>query len=258
MTCRCSNRYSLVSSKQSRAGLVGSALAVDNAVGPQALLVGLHGNGKALDTKVVAYARDDQVRPFSVNNKGENKVCAEVPELEASGHGTKGGSGNGKVRVVDNQRSSNHGRQHDGPVGERLMGEMGQDNLGRHSSKDQRHGQAVENQVVILEELRVWRSQPSHGADNEDNQGRPFLDQWKHGLVPGSACTRNVEDAFREVRNEEGEEKDWHPEFLDSDFANLRLVRREVVGKRGRPDLRAEVSGQADEGAGENQALCIA
>lgn len=136
MTCRRSNRYSLVSSKQSRAGLVGSALAVDNAVGPLVLLVGLHGDGKALDTKIVAYARDDQMCPFSVDNEGENKVCPEVPELKASGDGTKCGSRNGKVRVVDNQRSSNHGRQHNGPVRERLVGEMRQDNLGRHSSKD--------------------------------------------------------------------------------------------------------------------------
>ena len=58
------------------------------------------------------------------------------------------------------------------------------------------------------------------------------------------------------MRDEEGEQDDGYPELLQSDLANLCLVRWQVVCERRRPDLRSKVAGYADEEAGEYQSLC--
>lgn len=58
------------------------------------------------------------------------------------------------------------------------------------------------------------------------------------------------------MRDEECEEDDGDPQLLQCDLANLSLVRGEVVRKRSRPDLGAEVAGHADEGTSEDQTLC--
>ena len=157
--------------------LVCAALAVHNTIGSSVLLGGLLGDSEAIDAEIVAYAGDDKMCPFSVYNGGEDKVCTEIPQLEAGGYRPKAGTRDGKVGVVDDERPSNHGRKHDGPVRERLVGEMCQDDLRGHTAEHQRHGQAVKDKVVILEELGVWRPEPSHGAYDEDDKGGPFLEQ---------------------------------------------------------------------------------
>lgn len=158
--------------------------------------------------------------------------------------------------MVDQQCAANHGHQHDCPVGERLAGEMREDNLRGHAAKDQGHGQAVQDEMVVFEEMRVRRAEPCHGARDKHDQRGPLVDQRQHGLVPRAPGLRDVDYAGRQMRDEEGQEDDRDPEFLQRDLANLCLVRREVVCERGGPDLGAEVAGRADEEAGEDEALC--
>lgn len=129
------------------AGLVGTALlgvnAVRGAVQFCVLLCRLSGNSQAVDAKVVADTIYDQERPASVYYRGEDEVEAEIPQFEVGRHGTEGCTGNGEVWVIYDQRASDHRYQHDRPVWERLVGQMGQNNLCRHAAEDQRHGQAV-------------------------------------------------------------------------------------------------------------------
>lgn len=56
--------------------------------------------------------------------------------------------------------------------------------------------------------------------------------------------------------NKEGEQDDRDPELFQGDFANLCLVRWEVLRERRRPDLRAKVARHADEQACQDQSLC--
>jgi hypothetical protein len=75
-------------------------------------------------------------------------------------------------------------------------------------------------------------------------------------LVPRSPSLRDVDDAGRKMGDEEGKQYDGYPKLLQSDLADLRLVRRKVVRERSRPDLGAKVAGRADEEACEDQSLC--
>jgi hypothetical protein len=134
---------------------------------------------------------------------------------------------------------------------------MRQDDLRGHAAKDQGHGQAVQDEVVVFEEMRVRRSEPCHGARDEDNQRCPLVDQWQQRLVSRTSSPRDVDNASRQVCDEEGEQDDGYPEFLQRDVADLCLVRWEVVGEGSRPHLGAEVAGHADEEACEDQSLCL-
>lgn len=118
------------------------------------------------------------MRPAPIDNSGKDKVCTEVPELEVGRDGSECRSRNGKVWVVHKQRASNHGHQHDSPVWEGLVGKMRQDDLGSHASEDQRHGQTVQDKVVVFKQVRVWRTQPGHRAHDKHDQGSPLVDQW--------------------------------------------------------------------------------
>lgn len=136
------------------------------------------------------------------------------------------------------------------------MSKVGQDDLSRHTPEDQRHCQAVQDQVIVLEQVRVWRAKPCHSAYSKDDQGCPLIEGWQERLVPGAACLRNVNQTGWHMGNKECEQDDGNPQLLQSDAANLCLVGWEVVRQRGRPDLRAEVAGHADESACKDQSLC--
>lgn len=93
------------------------------------------------------------MRPLAIHNSGENKVRAEIPQLEPSRDGSEERrSGYGKVRVINNQGTTNHWREHNRPIGKRLVRQVREDNLRRHPAKDERHGQTVQDEVVVFEQ----------------------------------------------------------------------------------------------------------
>jgi hypothetical protein len=110
-------------------------------------------NRKTINTQIIANTRNNQVRPLAIHDGGKDKVSAEIPQLEPSRDGPEERrSGDGKVRVIDNQGTTNHRREHNRPIGKRLVRKMGEDNLRRHPAKDERHGQAVQDEVIVLEQ----------------------------------------------------------------------------------------------------------
>lgn len=127
--------------------------AVGSTVRSCVLLGGFLRDRKAVNAKVVANTCDDKMCPASVDNRGEDEVRTKVPELEACRHGTKGSSRNGEVRMIHQQCASNHRHKHDGPIREGLVGEVRQDDLRCHASKYQRHGQAVQDEMVVFQQM---------------------------------------------------------------------------------------------------------
>ena len=134
-------------------------------------------NRKTINTQIIANTRNNQMRPLAIHNGGKNKVRAEIPQLEPSRDGPKERrSGDGKVRVIDNQGTTNHRREHDCPIRKRLVRQVGEDNLRRHPAKDERHGQAVQDEVIVFEQTRIRRAQPRNGARDEDDERSPLLE----------------------------------------------------------------------------------
>lgn len=232
--------------------------AVCGAIGFGHLFPCLLGNGQAVDTKVLADACDDKVSPTAVDNGRKDKVRAEIPQLGLRRERSESSARDGEIRMVDKQSTSNHGCEHNGPVWEWLVGEVGQDDLCRHAPEDQGHGQAIQHQVVVFQQMRVWRSKPGDGAYSKDYQRSPLVDGWEERLVPGAARLGDVHQACRHVGNEEGEQNDGDPKLLQGDVADLSFVRWEVMCQRRGPDLRAEVAGHADESTRKDQSLCRA
>lgn len=105
---------------------------------------------QAVDAQVIANTRNNQMRPFAINHGGEDKVRAEVPQFETSRDWSKRRTRNREIGVVDNQRTTNHRRKHNSPVGKGLVRKMREDNLCRHTSKHQTHGQAVQDEMIVF------------------------------------------------------------------------------------------------------------
>ena len=110
-------------------------------------------NRKTINPQIIANTRNNQMRPFTIHNGGKDKVRAEIPQFEPSRDGSEERrSGYGKVRVINNQSATNHRREHNRPIGKRLVRQVSEDNLRRHPAKDERHGQTVQDEVVVLEQ----------------------------------------------------------------------------------------------------------
>lgn len=93
----------------------------------------------------------DEVGPKEVvlGVRGENGVPSEH-------HGGIGDEG-----------SEDEGDQLDGEVREGALGDMGQDDLGCHATKDNADGNSKEDKVLLLEDVRVRGREPGVGADKE-------------------------------------------------------------------------------------------
>ena len=177
-----------------------------SAIGFGILLSCLLWDRQAVNAKVIADAGDDEMGPAAVNDGGEDEVRSEVPKLGLRRQRSKCCARNGEVWVVDKKSASNHGRKHDCPVREWLVSEMGQNNLSSHAPKDQRCRQAVQHQVVVLQQVRVRRAKPCDGADGEDDERRPLVDGWQERLVSRAASLCNVDQTCWHMRNEEREQ----------------------------------------------------
>lgn len=110
--------------------------------------------------------------------------------------------------------------------------------------------------MVILEQVRVRRSKPSHGACDENDNGRPLVDGRGKRLVSGPPCSCDIDNAGWEMCDEEGEEDDGYPKLFQGNVTNLCFVGWKEVNKRSRPNLWAEVARHAYEEASKYQSLC--
>lgn len=194
--------------------------------------------------------------PLSVHNGGEHEVGAEVPQFSAGRNGAECCARQGEVRVIDQQRTADHRGKHDRPVREGLAGEMRQDDLGCHAPEDKGHGQTVEDEVVIFQDERVRRTEPSRSSYTKDYERGPFQEDWQNGEALGAPCACNVDNTCGEVGDEKGDQDHGNPYVSEAHLAQLLSEAREVCDERSRPDLRPEEAGHADEGARNDKSLC--
>lgn len=247
---RCKNAAYLV-----EAALVG-AEAVRDAVGAWLLVGAPRWNGQAVDAEEVADAQDDEEGPAGVHDGREDEVAPQVHEFGLRGDGAKGRAGDGEVGVIDEQGAANHGREHDGPVREGLAREVREDDLGGHATEDEGHGQAVEHEVVVLEDEGIWRAEPGDGGSAENDDRCPLPEDWQDGEVLGAAGASNVDDAGGEVSDEECGKDQRDPEVSETHVTKPFSEAREVGDQGHGPDLGAKVPRHADEGAGKDETLC--
>jgi hypothetical protein len=115
------------------------------------------------------------------------------------------------------QHCTTHERcQQDGPVRERLFGQVRQDNLRSHAAKDKAHGQAEQNQPVFREQCRVRGVEPQPARPGEDDDGSPLEEDWQDGEVLATTRNGNVIHARRQVRDQERADQDGHPEVTEA------------------------------------------
>ena len=95
---------------------------------------------------------------------------------------------------------------------------MGEDNLSRHATKDECHGDAEEDQVVIRHESRVRAVQPPANAEYKNGHGRPLEEDGKDRLAARLPSLDDVVDAERNVRKER-RNQDGNPEVNDRHLA---------------------------------------
>ena len=163
-------------------------------------------DGEAPDAQVGADAVDHEERPAEVDDHGEGRVGAQVPQFRDGADGWETESGE-----VGEDGATEERHEHDGPVGERLAREVGEDDLGRHAAEDEGHGGAEEHKVVVAQERRPRRVQPSACGADENDKGSPFEEDRRHGKRFCSTDLDNVVHTRRHVRYKQGDEEDGYP-----------------------------------------------
>jgi len=207
-------------------------------------------NRKTVDLQIRADAIDDQERPAEIHDDGEHEVGLQIPQLPAGRHG-----GQPQDRQVEDDGPADQRPQHHGPVGEGLARQVREDDLGRHAPEDEGHGEAEEDEVVLVHERGVRREQPGADGEREGGHRRPFEEHGQDGQVVAPPREDHIVHAEGDVRREEREDDDAHPDVAEGDCGQgggEELVAEEV-DQRLRPDGWAVVSRCRHDGTGEDE-----
>lgn len=224
------------------------------------LLVGellLLGNGKGVDSEEVADAGDDEVGPTEVDNCGEDEVAVQVVQLRLGADGRDAND-----RKVGEARTSDERHKHDGPVRERLLGQVSKNHLGSEATKDEGHGQAEENEVVLGAKGRVRRVDPCANSEGEHCHRRPLQKDGSHRLATRATGLDDMKDAEGDMGREQGEDNHADPDVTDGGLAqqvskaeHVLLVTLPKLNNGLGPDTRAVDPGDNHDTAGDQDAL---
>ena len=143
------------------------------------------------------------MRPSAINNRSEHKVSPKIPKFHFRRNWSECGARNGEIGMIDENRSAYQRCKHDSPVRKRLARKVGKNNLCGHPSAYKGHDQGIEDEVIVFQNKGIGRSQPGQTAAYEYDDGGPFEEQWRKGQSLCSTCTCYVDDAGRQMRNEE-------------------------------------------------------
>lgn len=94
------------------------------------------------------------------------------PEEVVLGVGAEDGVPTEHHGGVGDEGSKDEGDQLDGEVREGTLGDVGQDDLGGHATKDNANSDSKEDKVLLLEDVRVRGREPGVGADKEQRHGQ--------------------------------------------------------------------------------------
>lgn len=182
------------------------------------------GDGQAVDAEEVAYAGGDKVGPAEVDDAGEGEVRPEVVVLELGAYRREP-----EPREVTQDGAADEGYEHDGPVGEGLAGQVGEDHLGRHAAEDEGHGQAEEDQVVLAHQRRVRRVQPGADAEGVHGHGDPLEEDGEDGEAVPPPRLDDVEHAEGHVAEQERAGDHGDPDVADRVAAHEVVVAEQAV-----------------------------
>lgn len=89
---------------------------------------------------------------------------------------------------------------------------MGEDDFRGHAAKDEGHGDAEQDEVVISKQGGGGGPQPAAAAGHERNNRCPFEEDGEHGESIALAGYDDVIDAERQVSEEEGANEKRDPD----------------------------------------------
>lgn len=210
----------------------------------------LLGDGEGVDAQVVADARHHEPGPAEIDDHGKGKVGPQVVEFQLDANLGKSNSGK-----VSDDRTADERVQHNGPVGEGLARQVGEDHLGGEAAKDERHGEAEEDKVVVLHERAVRRKDPERNRDGVDGHGNPLEEDGQDGEAVGAAGLDNVEDAERNLGKDERADNETNPDVSEGSLAQKVSKAGEAAvqteSQRLSPDLRAPDTRHDHDGASD-------
>ena len=171
-------------------------------------------DSKAVDTEVSTDAINDQECPAEVDNNCEDEVHPQVPQLRTSSQWRKA-----KNWKVESNGAADQWPEHDGPVWEWLLGEVGEDDFGGHAAEDERHGEAEEYQVVLVSECRMWAEKPCADGESKNSHRRPLQEHRRNWQTISAAGCNDVAHAERNVRSKEGDHDNSNPNISERNLA---------------------------------------
>lgn len=213
------------------------------------------GNGEAVDAKEVANAGSDQPSPAGVDDEGKNQISPQVEVLEFGRDSRKSEAGK-----ISEERTSDQRPEHDSPEGKGLLGEMSENHLGGHTTKDEAHANTEEHQVVLGHQGRVWAIEPGATAEGENDDRGPLEEDRKKRFAARPAGVDDVDNAKRNV-DEHGADEEVDPDVLEGGVAQVLFGQPketehvEVVGQSFGPDFRTVEPADRHEQAGDQNSL---
>lgn len=134
---------------------------------------------------------------------------------------------------------------------------MGEDDFRGHATEYEGHGEAEEDEVVLLHQRGVRGEQPRADGDGECDHRRPLEEdrgQWE--IIPAPRAN-NVEYAEGDLRPEEREDDDPHPDVAEGEGGEGggEPGGAEEIGEWLRPDGGPEVPGERHDHAGDDETL---
>jgi len=160
------------------------------------------GNRQALDAEEDAELVNDKQGPLDVGNKNEDEVA---PEKVVFGVCREDGIHLEHHSDVGDESTQNQGNQLDGEVREGHLGNVGQDDLGGHATKHNANCDGKQDKVLLLEDVRMGRGQPSVGTDKEERDGQQLGKGGDHRLVLLLAGPVHRDHTGRNVTNDKQE-----------------------------------------------------
>lgn len=184
-----------------------------------------------------------------VGDKSEYEVRSQVPQFDCcADHGKT------KTRQVSEERSSDQGSDEHSPVREWLPGQMGKDDLRRHTSEDKGHGDAKEDKPVLAKESGVRGEEPGEDTTGKHTDRCPLHENRQDREILALSCDDHVVDTCWEMCSQKGAQDNGDPKVPERRFPkNFRQTDkfRHLV----RPDLRSIISRDDHNCDGDEQTL---
>lgn len=133
---------------------------------------------------------------------------------------------------------------------------MRQNNLRRHTTKHEAHGDAKQHQMVIHQDTRILASDPCDTRRGKRSNSHKLTSNLPHRQAAGSLHLNNIVDAERKVDKQESAAHDDDPEIIESRGGREDGGEEgEMGGERGRVDFGSVDAGKEHEKTPENEAF---